>query len=51
MTTNMNKPIELINQPTAAETPKASDTTLAAFIWKNAEDLWGDFNKRNKNVG
>ena len=27
----------------AAETPKPSDTTLAAFIWKNAEDLWGDF--------
>lgn len=26
-----------------AETPKASDTTLSAFIWKNAEDLWGDF--------
>jgi type I restriction enzyme M protein len=28
---------------TSAEVPKASDTTLAAFIWKNAEDLWGDF--------
>lgn len=26
-----------------AETPKASDTVLASFIWKNAEDLWGDF--------
>jgi type I restriction enzyme M protein len=26
-----------------AEAPKATDTTLAAFIWKNAEDLWGDF--------
>ncbi|MFZ0271193.1 MAG: N-6 DNA methylase [Acidobacteriaceae bacterium] len=25
------------------EVPKTSDTTLAAFIWKNAEDLWGDF--------
>ncbi|WP_223616397.1 class I SAM-dependent DNA methyltransferase [Pseudomonas sp. BF-B-30] len=25
------------------EVPKSSDTTLAAFIWKNAEDLWGDF--------
>lgn len=25
------------------ETPKSTDTTLAAFIWKNAEDLWGDF--------
>ena len=22
---------------------KPSDTTLASFIWKNAEDLWGDF--------
>lgn len=37
-----------IKQTTAAsqivaEVPKASDTTLAAFIWKNAEDLWGDF--------
>jgi len=27
--------------PTAS--PKASDTLLASFIWKNAEDLWGDF--------
>ena len=27
----------------AVDLPKASDTTLAAFIWKNAEDLWGDF--------
>lgn len=26
-----------------AEAPKASDTFLASFIWKNAEDLWGDF--------
>lgn len=25
------------------EPPKPADTTLAAFIWKNAEDLWGDF--------
>jgi type I restriction enzyme M protein len=28
---------------TFTEAPKTSDTTLAAFIWKNAEDLWGDF--------
>lgn len=28
---------------TPIEAPKAGDTTLAAFIWKNAEDLWGDF--------
>lgn len=27
----------------AIEAPKVSDTTLSAFIWKNAEDLWGDF--------
>ncbi|WP_448243095.1 type I restriction-modification system subunit M [Pseudoxanthomonas mexicana] len=27
----------------AAEAPRASDTTLSAFIWRNAEDLWGDF--------
>jgi type I restriction enzyme M protein len=26
-----------------AEAPKSTDTTLAAFIWRNAEDLWGDF--------
>lgn len=26
-----------------AATPKVSDTSLATFIWKNAEDLWGDF--------
>lgn len=25
------------------EAPKVGDATLAAFIWKNAEDLWGDF--------
>src|SRR4051812_38889856 len=29
--------------PTPAEAPRVTDTTLAAFIWKNAEDLWGDF--------
>jgi type I restriction enzyme M protein len=34
---------ERTNRSTAEEMPKASDTTLAAFIWKNAEDLWGDF--------
>ena len=22
---------------------RSTDSTLAAFIWKNAEDLWGDF--------
>ena len=29
----------------AAEVPKSTDTTLAGFIWKNAEDLWGDFKR------
>jgi type I restriction enzyme M protein len=28
---------------TTGDAPKSTDTTLAAFIWKNAEDLWGDF--------
>ncbi|MER8520608.1 type I restriction-modification system subunit M [Mesorhizobium sp. M1076] len=31
------------NAPIPVEIPKVTDTTLAAFIWKNAEDLWGDF--------
>lgn len=31
------------NAPIRVEAPKVTDTTLAAFIWKNAEDLWGDF--------
>ena len=35
MTTNDKTP--------TTEAPKASDTILASFIWKNAEDLWGDF--------
>lgn len=26
-----------------ADAPRSGDTTLAAFIWKNADDLWGDF--------
>ena len=38
MTTNGNT----TSIPTA-EAPNASDTVLASFIWKNAEDLWGDF--------
>src|SRR5690242_11444817 len=29
-----------------AEAPRLADSTLAAFIWKNAEDLWGDFRMR-----
>lgn len=29
--------------PAAVETLTATDTTLASFIWRNAEDLWGDF--------
>lgn len=31
------------DRQSVVDTPKANDTTLAAFIWKNAEDLWGDF--------
>ena len=23
--------------------PNTNDSTLAGFIWKNADDLWGDF--------
>lgn len=29
--------------PKVVNTPNVSDTVLASFIWKNAEDLWGDF--------
>lgn len=28
---------------TLMATPKPTDATLASFIWKNADDLWGDF--------
>lgn len=31
------------NENIGVETHKRVDSTLAAFIWKNAEDLWGDF--------
>lgn len=31
------------NASPQADAPKASDTVLASFIWKNADDLWGDF--------
>src|SRR6266851_2129448 len=31
------------DKPAPAEASRVTDTTLAAFIWKNAEDLWGDF--------
>lgn len=41
---NENKPsTRRKNVLTFIEAPKISDTTMAAFIWKNAEDLWGDF--------
>lgn len=43
MTSSIQASIEQNVRPIAAEVPKTSDTTLAAFIWKNAEDLWGDF--------
>lgn len=32
-----------ITSTSVSEAPKPTDTTLSAFIWKNAEDLWGDF--------
>ncbi|WP_083491121.1 type I restriction-modification system subunit M [Stenotrophomonas terrae] len=38
----MTKNGKTTSTPTA-EAPNASDTVLASFIWKNAEDLWGDF--------
>lgn len=41
--TNMNDQAITRSLATPGDTPKTSDTTLAAFIWKNAEDLWGDF--------
>ena len=40
---NMNDQSTTKNVATLSDVPKPSDTTLAAFIWKNAEDLWGDF--------
>lgn len=43
MKTNLQASVERNERPISAEVPKVSDTTLAAFIWKNAEDLWGDF--------
>jgi len=33
------------NSADTGQPPKTTDTTLAAFIWKNAEDLWGDFRR------
>ena len=40
----MNKQTVVRNdRKSVPESPKPSDTTLAGFIWKNAEDLWGDF--------
>lgn len=32
-----------ITSTSASEAQKPTDTMLSAFIWKNAEDLWGDF--------
>lgn len=43
ITNNTQTSVEQNGRPIPAEVPKTSDTTLAAFIWKNAEDLWGDF--------
>ncbi len=39
----MNKMKDASTALRLTEAPKASDTVLASFIWKNAEDLWGDF--------
>src|SRR6188508_665616 len=42
--TSSTRALAAQNENTAsAEAPKPVDSTLAAFIWKNAEDLWGDF--------
>lgn len=35
--------MNLSHPTTRPYSPATTDTTLAAFIWKNAEDLWGDF--------
>lgn len=44
MTTSTRRsPSQNDNITAPAEAPKVADSTLAAFIWKNAEDLWGDF--------
>ena len=43
MTTSTQASVARNDRYVAAGIPKASDTTLAAFIWRNAEDLWGDF--------
>lgn len=43
MTASTPATVATNDRQVAAEVPTASDTTLAAFIWKNAEDLWGDF--------
>jgi type I restriction enzyme M protein len=32
-----------ISSAKAAIGPRPTDTTLSAFIWKNADDLWGNF--------
>lgn len=43
MATNSTATSTSNGRSSTAATPSATDTTLAAFIWKNAEDLWGDF--------
>jgi type I restriction enzyme M protein len=43
MTTNTEGPVAQTDNTAPAEAPRFADSTLAAFIWKNAEDLWGDF--------
>lgn len=43
MTKSKQSAVGRNDKSVATEAQKTSDSTLAAFIWKNAEDLWGDF--------
>lgn len=43
MSNSKATPTERDTRTATVGAPNASDTTLSSFIWKNAEDLWGDF--------
>jgi type I restriction enzyme M protein len=43
MEKTLEEPVFRTDKSGSAEAPRLTDSTLAAFIWKNAEDLWGDF--------
>ena len=43
MTTRTQPSVAERGNASPAESQAPTDSTLAAFIWKNAEDLWGDF--------